>query len=247
MLAPLFASSLVHAVHERLREVRFSDAAKAARAAKRDGRAHHTGYSNYLGTAIRVIGGSKPQNISLLNSERGGVNELLSSVPPTWKDQGIKPPLGVATVFDGRGPVGGDTEIRAITKQLRSHLLGVVDRPSNLQIRDKRAQLVNAVIDRVLDIATALQCLPGGWSAERACELPGAQKQWLDQDAVTAAKTAVEKSQGDTSSAPETREWRERVAGDFAKWLCAQISTGTTPMGDPEYVFLKHEFLKVMP
>jgi hypothetical protein len=114
-----------------------------------------------------------------------------------------------------------------------------------MHIREKRAELVQAIIDRVLDIATEVQCLRSGWSADPACLLSWSQKQWLDMDAVEAAQEAL--GAEETSAAPAATEWRERVAEDFARWLNATISTDKTPLGDVEYVEWKHTFLEVLP
>lgn len=246
LLAPLFPTALVHGVHLRLQEERFSDAAKAARSAKRSQQVHPHGFCDYPDMAVRNMGGSKPQNISQLNSERGGANHLLASVPPVWKDQGLQAPLRVASVFDKRSVIGRDRTVYFIAKALRPFLVSVVDVDNNKPIRDKRAELVQAIIDRVLDIATAVQCLPAGWSAQPGCKLSWAQKQWLDVDALQAAQEAHAQSQDSSLAPPETTEWRERVAEDFARWLNATISTPKTPMGDAEFVEWKHAFLEVL-
>jgi CRISPR-associated protein Csy1 len=244
LLAPLFPTALVHGVHLRLQEDRFSDAAKAARTAKRSQQAHPHGFCDYPDMAVRNMGGSKPQNISQLNSERGGANHLLASVPPVWKDQGTQAPLRVNSVFDKRGVIGRDRTVYFIAKALRPFLVSVVDVDNSKSIRNKRAELVQAIIDRVLDIATALQCLPAGWSADPACTLSWAQKQWLDVNALEAAQEAHTQSQDDTLAAPQATEWRERVAEDFARWLNAIISTDKTPMGQVEFLEWKHTFLE---
>lgn len=245
LLAPLFPTALVHSVHLHLQDSRFSAEAKAARTARRAKELHAHGYRDYPSMAVRNMGGSKPQNISQLNSERGGANYLLASVPPVWKDQGMQPPLRVPSVFDKRGVVGRDRTVRFIAKALRPFLKSVVDVDNNMHIREKRAELVQAIIDRVLDIATEVQCLRSGWSADPACLLSWEQKQWLDMDAVEAAQEAL--GAEETSAAPAATEWRERVAEDFARWLNATISTDKTPMGDVEYVEWKHTFLEVLP
>lgn len=246
LLAPLFPTALVHGGHMRLQEDRFSDAAKAARNAKRSQQMHPHGYRDYPDMAVRNMGGSKPQNISQLNSERGGANHLLASVPPVWKDQGLQAPLRVTSVFDKRGVIGRDRAVYFIVKALRQFLVSVVDVDNNIHIREKRAELVQAIIDRVLDIATALQCLPAGWSAQPACKLSWVQKQWLDVDALPAAQEAYAQSQDSTLAPPEATDWRELVAEDFARWLNATISTPKTPMGDSEYVEWKHMFLEAL-
>jgi CRISPR-associated protein Csy1 len=253
LLAPLFPTALVHGVHSHLQEARFSDAAKAARASRRAKEPHAHGYCDYPGMAVRNMGGSKPQNISQLNSERGGANYLLASVPPVWKDQGTQPPLRVTSVFDMRGGIGRDRTVYLIAKALRPFLESVADVDNNMHIRAKRAELVQAIIDRVLDIATELQCLNGGWSADPACKLSWSQKQWLDANALEAAQAAYEAqltAKGaaiGALAAPEATEWRDKVAEDFARWLNATLSTDKIRMGDAEFVEWKHTFLEVLP
>lgn len=252
LLAPLFPTALVHGVHTHLQEARFSDAAKAARTARRAKEPHAHGYCDYPGMAVRNMGGSKPQNISQLNSERGGANYLLASVPPVWKDQGAQPPLRVPSVFDKRGAIGRDRTMYRTIKELKEYLSSVADVDKNVHIRAKRAELVLAIIDRVLDIATELQCLTGGWSADPACKLSWSQKQWLDADALEVAQAAYETQAAIMGAAdgalvaPEATEWRDKVAEDFARWLNATLSTDKIRMGDAEFVDWKHTFLEVL-
>lgn len=254
LLAPLFPTALVHGVHTRLQEDRFSDQAKAARTARRTQQPHPHGYFDYPGMAVRNMGGSKPQNISQLNSERGGANYLLASVPPVWKDQGTQPPLRVTTVFDHkRGVLGRDRTLRTDIQKLQSFLEPVNHVPNNIAIRNQRAERVQNIIERVLDIATALQCLTGGWSVDLACKLSWAQKQWLDVEALAAAQAVFEAriSQGlpaDGSNVPPVAtEWQQSVAEDFAHWLNAAIRSEKTPVGDVEFVEWKHLFLEALP
>ena len=82
LLAPLYATSLAHAVHAQVQEDRFGEANKAARQARRERKMHDGVFHDYPGLAVQNMGGTKPQNISQLNSERRGVNYLLSSLPP---------------------------------------------------------------------------------------------------------------------------------------------------------------------
>jgi CRISPR-associated protein Csy1 len=113
--------------------------------------------------------------------------------------------------------------------------------------------LVQTIIDRVLDMATELQCLNGGWSADPVCKLSWSQKQWLDADALEAAQAAHETQAAATGAAdgalaaPEPTEWRDKVAEDFARWLNATLSTDKIRMGDAEFIEWKHTFLEVLP
>ncbi|MDF5867093.1 type I-F CRISPR-associated protein Csy1 [Pseudomonas aeruginosa] len=107
LLAPLFPTSLVHHVHALLREARFGDAAKAAREARSRQESWPHGFSEYPNLAIQKFGGTKPQNISQLNSERYGENCLLPSLPPHWQRQDQRAPIRHSSVFEhdfGRSP-----------------------------------------------------------------------------------------------------------------------------------------------
>src|SRR5690606_4276445 len=114
-----------------MREDRFGEAAKAARKARREGRASPHGYREYPNLAIRKFGGTKPQNISQLNSERHGENWLLPSLPPSWQMPEVRPPWGMESVFEGS--FGRQRQIRRLTKELKAFLERVSH--NNLSIR----------------------------------------------------------------------------------------------------------------
>ncbi len=78
VLSPLYASSLAHKVYGQLQEDRFSDEAKAARDARKNGLYSDRPVREYRHMAVQQLGGTKPQNISQLNSERRGNNHLLA-------------------------------------------------------------------------------------------------------------------------------------------------------------------------
>lgn len=232
LLAPLFPTALVHSLHTTLQEDRFSDAAKEARAARKAGQDHPRGYREYPNMVVQNFGGSKPQNISQLNSERGGANHLLPSVPPVWQNQGTQPPLRHASVFDKGGPVAGDTTLRFRTKTLRNYLLKEVR--NNVHIREKRAAMVDEIIYAVLDLAGLIQCLPGGWSQATACCLGFSEKCWLDADAAP------------STEGTDGIDWQTEVADRFGLWLNAAIFTDQTVMGDDESRAWKYRFLEVL-
>ena len=232
LLAPLFPTALVHSLHATLQEDRFSDATKAAREARKAHQDHPQGLREYPNMVVQNFGGSKPQNISQLNSERGGANHLLPSVPPLWHSEGVKPPLRHASVFDKGGPVRGSRDVRFWTQKLSKFLVKQRGHDSNSPIRDKRVWMVDQIIYAILDISAQIQCLPSGWSQSEACRLSAPEKRWLDP-----AQAA------DAEIAPAI-DWRNEVAERFGHWLNAAISTDKTLMGDEEFLEWKHRFLE---
>ncbi|MEY4592764.1 MAG: type CRISPR-associated protein Csy1, partial [Pseudomonadota bacterium] len=180
LLAPLFPTSLVHGVWKRIREDRFSDEAKAAREAKRNGLAHAHGYCEYPNVAIQNFGGTKPQNISQLNSERYGENFLLPSLPPNWTSPDIRPPVAVNSVFDRI--FGSRPRVRELVRILRDFLVSVEYAGTNIRIRDKRAELAALVRDEAFQYAAELEQLEPGWSQQPDCLLNSAEQCWLDPE-----------------------------------------------------------------
>lgn len=173
LLAPLAASSLNHALFQRVQHSRFSDDAKAARDARRKEKYWHQSTRDYPSLAIQTFGGTKPQNISLLNSQRGGRAYLLSAQPPVWKSQ-TKPPKS-ATAFWA----GYRWWVRAQVRELKDFLERVDQyNLNNLSIREKRAALVAALVDEFYQYSARIQVMPSGWSAESFGIRPEAC--WLD-------------------------------------------------------------------
>lgn len=241
LLAPLFPTALVHRLHGILQTDRFSDAAKEARTARKENNPWHEGCREYLNLAVQNFGGSKPQNISQLNSERGGVNHLLPSLPPNWQSERVTPPMRRKSIFAKYGAISSTREIWERTKTLRKFLLDARDW-NNIKIRNRRAELIDEIIDLVLDFAAHVQeDLPAGWSLLPECQLDAVEKYWLDPGATRDIET------GDQLDSPSLLQddWIDEVGGRFANWLNAAIGTDSTPMGDEEYrewkILLKEE------
>jgi CRISPR-associated protein Csy1 len=224
LLAPLFPTSLAHEVYQGIREDRFSDAAKAARTARYDKQPHEQGFREYPNFAIQNFGGTKPQNISQLNSERHGENYLLASVPPTWKSEPISPPLKVKSIFERW--LDRRKDIYRLNANFRRYLVRVEQR-NNLDIRNKRAELALNIRDEVMQIAAHLQGLRPGWSAHEDCRLNPAERFWLDPWRVLDDETfAAERARS---------EWQDAICERFAHWLNARLSSDKTPMSQPEH------------
>ena len=222
LLAPLYASSLAHRVYQTVQDDRFSEEAKAARQAKKDGIFSERPVREYPQLAVQQLGGTKPQNISQLNSERRGNNFLLASLPPTWRSVDLKPLLKTESMFPrySRRP-----EVKQMVKALLAFLKS--DPVRNVETRERRAEWVNALIDEFLQLSAELRSLPPGWSQTPDCHLGSAQKNWLDPDGVALACAA--------SGQPLPTDTAEQISAGFANWLNAQLRD-PLPMGDPEFL-----------
>ena len=225
LLSPLLASPLAHALHGRISQDRFSDAAKAAREARRNGKPHPEGYRDYPDLAIQSFGGSKPQNISQLNSERRGENLLLASLPPLWESPTLRPPLKTDSVFLRYYPYR--REVRRLAGVLKDYLRSVAHRRSNVHMRYTRASLVSELVDEVLNMAAELhRGLEPGWTARPDCQLRLAEQRWLDPQRGETDEAFAARIHGD--------DWKNEICKGFANWLISALQTDRTAFGEAE-------------
>ena len=235
LLAPLYATSLAHAVHAQVQEDRFGEANKAARQARRERKVHDGVFHDYPGLAVQNMGGTKPQNISQLNSERRGMNYLLSSLPPKWKVNAQRFPTHADSVFtryfDSR-PL-----VRQTVKTLRRYL---ESNPNPVQdTRDRRKELVDVLVDEMVNMAAELQhALPPGWTLDdpRFSALNEDEKTWLD------ALRAELPEEDDFANRWLAMEWPDAIGTRFGNWLNARLE-GKLSFSDIEFRAWKKELL----
>ena len=227
LLAPLFPTSLVHTLYTKMRQDRFSEETKQARQARKNKQPHQSGYRDYPNLAVQVFGGSKPQNISQLNSERHGENWLLPSLPPVWESKPVALPLGSTSLFRW----SWFNRRRAMRERIEelAEFLGKTDY-NNVNIRRRRKKLVQGIVDEVLHFAAGIQDCNPGWTAGEDCRLNQAEALWLDPGrAATDQGFAALADRGD---------WQEEVAQRFANWfnhkLREQGERKKLPMGEAE-------------
>lgn len=221
LLAPLYASSLAHAVYQTINEDRFGEATKVARQARRDQRDHPHGYHEYPHLAVQKLGGTKPQNISQLNSERRGDNYLLASLPPNWKSRAVREPFHTDSVFPR---FGQRPEVRELVHGLKAFL--ATDPDPTAETRERRAAYIDGLTDELVGFAAELQtALPAGWSLDPACRLVQAEQLWLDPA----------RAEDDEAFRSEWQQmhWPDEVGRRFANWLNSKL-VDKLAMGDIE-------------
>lgn len=212
LLSPLFASSLAQAMYTKMAALRFGEESKAVRQARKNGEWHPQPLVRFPDTAVINFGGTKPQNISALNSQRGGRVWLLSSAPSLWQRQ-EKPPLGIKNLF-GRG------QLESRTYRAREQLIQLLTRSGevkNRQIRAARDGYIDEIIDQVFYLVADIQRLGRDqdewrcWTQKEQCELKPHQQLWLDPWRAKHDETFRQERDQD--------QWQEPVSTDFALWL----------------------------
>ncbi|QIZ50007.1 type I-F CRISPR-associated protein Csy1 [Dickeya zeae] len=222
LLSPLYSSSLSQALDQRLSAVRFGEQAKVTREARRQKRWHDEIDVSYPGIAVQNMGGTKPQNISALNSARSGRSYLLNCAPPQWLSQ-IKPPLDSDTIFRNNGEVDALTYVDR--RDMRQFLLSVKEVENNRDIRNQRRRYLDQLIDTLFGYVVTVQNLrPAGWSKDSRLNVP--LQLWLDpfrcrqDDAFCYAR--------------EGGDWKEQVAREFGLWLNARLQHEKLIFGEVE-------------
>lgn len=239
LLAPLFATSLAHAVYGHLYDDRFGEANKAARQAYRERKPYDGVFHVYRDLAVQKLGGTKPQNISQLNSERRGDNYLLASLPPQWQSSSVRLPVHAASVFDKLFPTRPG--VRQTVQRLRDFL--EADPEPNHATRERREAYVDALLDELVAMAGELQqTQPPGWTrpgadADRRFEdLVRVEQLWLDP------LRAELPDEGEFAQEWLAMDWPAEVGRRFANWLNGALAR-KLPVGDAEAREWKRELL----
>lgn len=190
LLSPLTASGFLFELKQRIL------------AMNRERRDAHDPKKEVYGTDCRELtnltmvgfGGTKPQNISVLNSRSSGVFYMLPSLPPELGRREIRRPrqnFFTETLY-----------YRRYTEIFHSLHRLMVKAPNNIDVRNAIREKILDLVDVSLAQAWKLMALPAGWSEETA--LPECQKIWLD---------AGRKDQA------EDMYWTHEVGLQFGRWV----------------------------
>lgn len=249
LLAPLYATALTHLFYAQvnLNTWFYGDQNKAARKALRERTAFEQGYISYPNLAVQKLGGTKPQNISQLNSERGGQNYLLASLPPDWVSRGVTPPLRTESVlprFGRRQPVR--QLMNDLTHWMKQNRKDDEQRQKQgkkprktMQDRDLHDDLTASLADELLMFTFELHRLPAGWSADNDCRLVVSEQYWLDPGRA--------ESDPVFDAARRQSDWHAEVAQRVASWLKHNLDRRLkVTLGDPEHDFWAEQIEVVM-
>lgn len=205
-IIPLYPSVLTHEFYQKIKDMRYSEENKEARENRSKKTAEHKAYISMQNLAATQLGGTKPQNISMLMSKQGGRNYLLPSLPPVMeRTYSFKLSKFAATIFDKKLEYRCKQPIEDIFKVIRSN-------KNTVDIRNARKDAIDQILYILILIAEQIQqSEPAGWSKDS--QLAYNEKLWLDPH-----RSTLEDEQSFAEDRSNT-EWRQGIINSFATWL----------------------------
>ncbi len=232
-IIPLYPSVLTHEVYQRINHLKFSEDNKAARDNRFKKTAEQKPYVTLNDLATLQLGGTKPQNVSLLMSKQGGRNYLLPSMPPIIKqDRAFKLSKFANSIFSTAMEYNAREAIQSIFKTIK-------DTRNIVDVREARKRAVDEVLYQVFATAEDIRTnMPAGWSKDY--ELDHSQKLWLDPK-----RADLEGEEDFKAEREQEDDWHRDIVHSFARWLNTlmqtEFKTIANDFGDAEHLDWERE------
>ena len=210
LLSILTNSGIVFELKEHIDHLRYSDEAKAAREARKEGKCiEPPHYKELFELTVIGYGGTKPQNISVLNNRYGGKAYLLSSLPPKIERREIRFPK--KDFFTESLPY---RKVRDILKGLDAI---ITTDYNNVDIRRGRKYRYEQLMDLIITQMMRVRSVSFEQCREENSRLPEYQKIWLCEQY---------REQRETQDT-----WLDELIDRISRWILHQIERNTRRKG----------------
>ena len=232
-IVPLYPSVLTHEVYQHINHLKFSDTNKLAKSNRFKATEEQMPYVNLNDLATLQLGGTKPQNVSLLMSKQGGRNYLLPSLPPIIKqERAFKLSKFANSMFSTSMEYNAREAIQDIFKSIK-------DTRNIVDVRDARKSAIDEVLYQIFAAAEDIRStMPAGWSKDY--ELDRCEKLWLDPKRADIEGEEEFKAEREADDA-----WHGQIIHRFARWLNslmqAQFKQIANDFGDSEHLEWERE------
>ncbi|MCO7071078.1 type I-F CRISPR-associated protein Csy1 [Vibrio cholerae] len=222
LLSLLTHSGHLFELRKRLDALRFGDAVKEARECKKTNHFHPAGYQEIFGLTTIGFGGTKPQNISVLNNQNAGKAHLLASIPPELTPRDIRLPR-----TDFFKESFNAWQAKEVLESL--HRLFLTDY-NNINLRDGRDYRIQQYVDLVIEKMWQVRLFLEAYSGELSSVLPLEQKIWLYPE------FAEQRHQED--------EWLDKIIRHIARGLInhysrSKVITSPITLADQELLAIE--------
>lgn len=219
-LSLLTNSGLIYQLRKRIDHIRFSDDVKEIRALKKKNEYSEPGYFEIYNLTTIGYGGTKPQNISVLNNKNGGKVHLLQSLPPSLEKRFIHFPKTNFFTESFRNRDYQDV-FQALHKILKTDY-------NNIKIREGRDYRLQEILDRIIDKMWAVRSIAKEQYYENSSKLSKHQKIWLCEE------FKQEREEEDA--------WINKLAKEISSWITRSYEK---TMGKQAIKLGKEELLKI--
>ncbi|GIA71000.1 CRISPR-associated protein Csy1 [Vibrio cholerae] len=222
LLSLLTHSGHLFELRKRLDALRFGDAVKEARECKKTNHFHPAGYQEIFGLTTIGFGGTKPQNISVINNQNAGKAHLLASIPPELTPRDIRLPK-----TDFFKESFNAWQAKEVLESL--HRLFQTDY-NNINLRDGRDYRIQQYVDLVIEKMWQVRLFLEAYSGELSSALPLEQKIWLYPE------FAEQRQQED--------EWLDKIIRHIARGLInhysrSKVITSPITLADQELLAIE--------
>ncbi|WP_345874032.1 type I-F CRISPR-associated protein Csy1 [Shewanella algae] len=202
LLSLLTHSGHLFELRKRLDAMRFGELVKEARECKKANRFHPEGYQEIFGLTTIGFGGTKPQNISVLNNQNAGKAHLLPSIPPNLTPREIRLPK-----TDFFKECFTAWQAKEVLEAL--HRLFKADY-NNINIRNGRDYRIQQYVDLVIEKMWQVRIFLTDHQGDLPSELPLEQKVWLYPEF--------------ESQREQENEWLDKITRQIARGLINHYS-----------------------
>jgi CRISPR-associated protein Csy1 len=222
LLSVLMPSGIMFEMRKRIHQMKFSEETKALKEARKNNEYSEGSFRDIADLTLIGFGGTKPQNISVLNNANGGKAYYLPSLPPALSDYKVKLPRKnfFAEVL---WPGFYKEDLSALHKLFKADI-------NNINIRQGRDNRILNIFDDIVKKIWAIRSSEIGWSEKERCVgLPVYQKIILDDlYRPTRAESEAELSEFLT---------------DIARWIIIAYQkvagTDAIKLSDDELIYIK--------
>ena len=203
-LSILTNSGILYYLKKRVNAIRFGkdeedkEKLKGLRALRKDNDFSEEGFSEIYNLTTIGYGGTKPQNISVLNSQNGGQAHLLHSMPPELKRR--------ETNFPRKNFFNESINIWHLKDTFQAlYNIFKVPNYTNEAMRSARKYHYEQLIEKVIEQMWAVRLVSTEQYYEKTSLLKSHQKVWLYMD--------------DIEKREESDDWLDKIIEELSSWI----------------------------
>jgi len=175
LLSILSNSGMIYELRDRIDALRFSEKQKELRDLRRNDQFSEKGFSEIYDITTISYGGTKPQNISVMNNQYGGRARLLMSVPPRLVKRDIQFPTKdffktSIRFYDIQEP------LQKLHGVFKTELNSPIPRRN---LKSGRDAYIKDILDQIIERLTAVRAVAADQYREENSSLPRCQRIWL--------------------------------------------------------------------